>query len=79
MCTGGAAVCVVKGLALCPYCDTLKKRKCGAVACKEKAAMEAADAAAERAGDEEEPNSDDDGAEREATTVAMAEHGSRVL
>ena len=63
------------GLVLRPYCGTLKRTKCRVAACKEKADMEAADAAAEGAGDEEEPNSDDDEAEREATAVAMAEHG----
>ena len=69
MCTGGAAVCVVKGLVLCPYCDTLKKRKCGAAACKEKAAMEAAEATRgaedEGAGEDEgEADVDEDGAVR---------------
>ncbi len=70
MCTGGAAVCVVKGLVLCPYCDTLKRgRKCGAAACKEKAAMEAAEATRgaedEGAGEEGEADVDEDGVVRE--------------
>ena len=76
VCTGAAALFVLMGFVLCSYCVTSKEMKFRVAACKEKAAMEAADAAAEEAGEEEEFNSDDDEAEREATTVAMAEHGS---
>ena len=63
--------CVVKGLVLCPYCDTLKMTKFRVAACKEKATMEAADAAAEGAGEEEDPNPDDGEAEREATAPLL--------
>ena len=68
-------MCVVKGLVLCPYCDTLKKRKCGAAACKEKAAMEAAEATRsaedEGAGEGDEVDVDEDEAvgEIEATPL----------